>query len=916
MKKITKKAVKEKTAKEKAEQSQAARKKAEKEREERSKQKALQNQVTEESVEEVKTTPEVTYIHEEEMETSKKPTYVGQIGYYNNFYNFNIVGKLDKNGYTALRDYEIDELLRNESIKRNINLSYEFWNEKQSSFMRENLFQDQWLLFDFEIEDLQENYDSSGQRNPTAFKINFAEAYSSKVIRSLSNDGYYRLLSEEDLYDDIHTTKRIRINGDDICVNDKILVNFKDGFYAGPFEIKYSAVTDDFFFIAHDATAKGVISGYDNTNCVRTVIENEVDGWNGASLYVYSIVDESKVIKRDVISDKELIESVIELMKDSSEDKSTESLLKKYTESALLAGNLSAEVKQSRIQRVKSIIETGNISEEIKDSFSELIRSFLHVNKETRAIDAYASIWVDRSEAFQNARQVESDERLEIAKQQIDSLKQELQKANDEIAELEKNNIHNASDQYQESLVKFNLVDDIKALEQKKKGLENDVSYFERHNDDLKNETRKLESGVVDIARRYTEEVDRIVFDGFVSSKMLESAAEWRVSNEEQSFYEVMKRVNAIESEPLSANDVIEYFVEAIQIVRPQYSRNTIINLLICTTQGFLTVFSGKPGCGKTSICNILAKVMGLREFDSYIEDKGELNNVNRYVPVSVERGWTSKRDFIGYYNPLTKIFEESNRDVYNGIRLLNLEHKNNCSKYPFYVLLDEANLSPMEYYWADFMNVCDDIEDNNTINLGNNNIYSVPETLHFLATINNDHTTETLSPRLVDRAWIITLPKVQASHTSMSDLNDVVKLVSWEELNKAFVAVSEVNQSLDIDAQKIYDDIKKHVGLVDINISPRADSAIRNYCYVASHIMEPDDFGNDPSIVALDFAVSQKILPKIEGNGEEFGQWLMDFKEILSSNMMMNSVGILEDIINRGNKSMNYYSFFRENLW
>ena len=30
----------------------------------------------------------------------------------------------------------------------------------------------------------------------------------------------------------------------------------------------------------------------------------------------------------------------------------------------------------------------------------------------------------------------------------------------------------------------------------------------------------------------------------------------------------------------------------------------------------------------------------------------------NRYVPVSVEKGWTSKRDLIGYYNPLTRRFE------------------------------------------------------------------------------------------------------------------------------------------------------------------------------------------------------------------------------------------------------------------
>ena len=73
--------------------------------------------------------------------------------------------------------------------------------------------------------------------------------------------------------------------------------------------------------------------------------------------------------------------------------------------------------------------------------------------------------------------------------------------------------------------------------------------------------------------------------------------------------------------------------------------------------------------------------------------------------------------------------------------------------EYGFIILLDEANLSPMEYYWSDFMNICDDLGPQSTVNLGENYVFGIPETLHFVATINNDHTTETLSPRLIDRA-------------------------------------------------------------------------------------------------------------------------------------------------------------------
>ena len=58
-------------------------------------------------------------------------------------------------------------------------------------------------------------------------------------------------------------------------------------------------------------------------------------------------------------------------------------------------------------------------------------------------------------------------------------------------------------------------------------------------------------------------------------------------------------------------------------------------------------------------------------------------------------------------------------------------------------------------------MNICDDLGSHSKVNLGEDYVFGIPETLHFVATINNDHTTETLSPRLIDRAWIIILPQL-----------------------------------------------------------------------------------------------------------------------------------------------------------
>ena len=72
---------------------------------------------------------------------------------------------------------------------------------------------------------------------------------------------------------------------------------------------------------------------------------------------------------------------------------------------------------------------------------------------------------------------------------------------------------------------------------------------------------------------------------------------------------------------------------------------------------------------------------------------------------VPVEYGWTSKRDFVGYWNPITNRFESSDPARWDLLRTLDAEERSaSGSVYPAMMLLDEANLSPMEYYWSDWM--------------------------------------------------------------------------------------------------------------------------------------------------------------------------------------------------------------------
>ncbi len=283
---------------------------------------------------------------------------------------------------------------------------------------------------------------------------------------------------------------------------------------------------------------------------------------------------------------------------------------------------------------------------------------------------------------------------------------------------------------------------------------------------------------------------------------------------------------------------------------------------------------------------------------------------VNRYLPISVERGWTSKRDFIGYYNPLTKSFDKSSRRVFDALHQLSTEKQRGLSQLPYVILLDEANLSPMEYYWSDFMNLCDNLSSTSSVNLGEDFIFSIPETLHFVATINNDHTTENLSPRLKDRAWIITLPQYADSALETHESPIPTQLISWADLRNAFI-VDASHCAMTQEVSKCYNDIVKRFREQRISISPRIDRAIKCYWQVASQYFENDENQISAEIVALDYAIAQRILPKILGNGEAFESWLRQLQADCRKNNLRMSETIVEDIILRGNQQMKYYQFF-----
>ncbi len=341
-----------------------------------------------------------------------------------------------------------------------------------------------------------------------------------------------------------------------------------------------------------------------------------------------------------------------------------------------------------------------------------------------------------------------------------------------------------------------------------------------------------------------------------------------------------------------NAEQIVSILCEKLKEAGRAVSKDEAFNYLISVVQNYITVFAGEPGTGKTSLCKLLAKALGL--YDS------------RFAEILVERGWTSSKDLIGYYNPLTKEIEKTQPGFSNCMQQLNIENEQDMVQAPYFVLLDEANLSPIEFYWSNFNYYYDD-PSHQIVSYSNGEKYKFGAELKFLATINYDQTTADLSPRFLDRAWVISMNPVSVD-AIVSDLTNDSKVrnndevISLKILNDVFdwqnFKDKKMNQITRTRLDRIVDKMKegKHT------ISARSIHAICHYYLVAEEYMSSKE-------VALDYAISQKILPCISGSGKKYGDFLVGLMSICKENQLNRSANIISKIIERSEHE--FYGFF-----
>ena len=830
---------------------------------------------------------------------------LGRIEKRNTFYNFFPQYEL-KNG--ILKEIPAEKLNADYPTKGGINLAYNPYTGGAASFLDEittDIDEDQYVnnvyVVEIDNNDLEQNDNVTYQ-----IKLDLQ----SLVSKGKKLHDIIRYADEYEIYKVVHSdvdsiSEKNFISGNinlietNITDGEMVVLLYNEKYY-GPFKASRKQYGER-FYINTLANENNYLVPYFSITDVE-VVELEKQAYYKDPTYtkfIHSSLDKKQF--EDIITDEILLEKLTDDVSIELASTNPEEFSHLCINSPFLA-ELPQKIVSNRLDRLMKIV---NNVEKLKEKKHEVFESLLKIYQETPS-----DKMIIESDVFKDLQSKYNEERRksEDADKTIQELRNVQEELNAQIVELRKSSKGTASSEevlkLKEDIDKLSLEleekdkiihtsGNIKELEEKQRKLQtiNEGLIIQKEN--YSRQIEELRTDVSNAIKSGRAEMASLAFDPFISSEMMRQAASWDVTEEDRQYKKKMEMIDSITPSTLNNTALVDYIVNYVKS-RREYSRNDIINIYISIAQNFITIFSGEPGTGKTSMCNIVAETLGLLQYG---------DEINRFVSISVERGWSSKRDLIGYYNPLTRKYDKSNGKIYDALRVLDVERDE--SKYPFIIMLDEANLSPIEYYWADFMRLTDRSSLNDMyINIGAERELYVPETLKFVATVNTDQTTETLSPRLIDRACIIKLPKVEPKY-SVVDSVSATDIITWDNFVNAFSKTAELNPI----TQKGMKEIYKLFNDYGMSVSPRTQLGIKKYVMAAQEIME-----DEPNALArekaLDFAVVQKLLPKINGYYSVYEHFFDSLKQLcMEYNLNMAEDAVMK-IIDAQERNMGYCQY------
>ena len=295
-----------------------------------------------------------------------------------------------------------------------------------------------------------------------------------------------------------------------------------------------------------------------------------------------------------------------------------------------------------------------------------------------------------------------------------------------------------------------------------------------------------------------------------------------------------------------------------------------------------LIILEGLSGTGKSSLARYFSEYIGEKSF---------------FEPVQAT--WRDRTSILGYFNDFNRTYNET--EFLKRLYQATFE-PNNIN----IMVLDELNISRVEYYFADFLSILEypvdewklrimqlpyDFEAPMHLEYG---ILNIAPTTWFIGTANKDDSTYTITDKVYDRA--ITL--------SFDDRNEPFEVeeetprisLSYNRLMSLFKSAQE-----DKDLRLRKDEFTKFKTLTDFTYNT-FDLTFGNRIMHQIELLVPVYVAcGGKKEEALDFMFARKVVSKLEGRFEDYvKQGLMDLLKLIKQTYGVGTFALTEHVINK----------------
>lgn len=347
-----------------------------------------------------------------------------------------------------------------------------------------------------------------------------------------------------------------------------------------------------------------------------------------------------------------------------------------------------------------------------------------------------------------------------------------------------------------------------------------------------------------------------------------------------------------------------------------QYEREVIECFVGAMKSNQIIILNGPSGTGKSSLVSNFSKVI-----------KGAKTKT-----VRVQSSWTDRQDLLGFFNPIDYQYISTPF-------LDTLIEARNENKHLYLICLDEMNLAHVEYYFAEFLSAREEKEpiislySSHFQNLALNNIkpflkyneeglpllneeelskisnsdrikmqncfdlcfkysaeFVIPRNVRFVGTMNMDHTVKGLSPKMIDRSFVINLEYPENEDKLLEKLEQI----KVNELISIDIDEDLIIKEMDNELRESIKQINPILSALAARINRRSLDQIGYYSKAVN------------SESTLDQVVMGKILPRINTFKNE--KTTAAFKELITSLPISGKVKeVMNKMINEG-RTISYW--------